>query len=345
MSGWSRITEKKVKFLLFPITLFYWGVIYWRNLFYNLNFFVSRKIPTKVISVGNITAGGTGKTPAVIYLSQLFQRKNYKVAVLSRGYGRKTAGTQLVTDGNNKVNDWRNFGDEPTLISQKLNKIPIVVDQNRYRGAMYLIEKFSPDLIIMDDAFQHRSIERDLDLVLLNSQAGQSDYRLIPHGLLREPFSHIKRADAIIFTKSNLNEPSQKIVSRAKKTNLPIFNSSITHNKFLNINSEAFKPENKPRAVAVSGIADPKSFYKSLDKTNIKLVSKIAYVDHHEFKQSDIDRLKKALIDNSAEIIVTTEKDMIRLANLDLGEINIYSLSIDFQLDEPGEKYITNLFK
>ena len=242
MSGWSKITETRAKFLFFPITLFYWGVIFWRNIFYNFNFFVSRKIPTKVVSVGNITAGGTGKTPAVIYLSQFFKKRNYKVAVLSRGYGRKTAGTQLVTNGKEAVDDWRNFGDEPTLISQKLKDVPIVVDQNRHRGAMYLIEKFNPDIIIMDDAFQHRSIERDLDLVLINSQAPISDYRLIPHGLLREPIRHLKRADAIILTKSNLGKPEQKLISKVKKSNLPVFYSTIIHNHFFTINNETFKP-------------------------------------------------------------------------------------------------------
>ena len=345
MSGWSKITETKIKFLFFPITLFYWGVIFWRNIFYNFNFFVSRKIPTKVISVGNITAGGTGKTPAVIYLSQIFKKRNYKVAVLSRGYGRKTAGTQLVTAGKDKVIDWRNFGDEPTLISQKLEDIPIVVDQNRHRGAMYLIEKFNPDIIIMDDAFQHRSIERDLDLVLLNSQAPISDYRLIPHGLLREPIRHLKRADAIILTKFNLGKPEQKLISKVKKSNLPVFYSTIIHNHFFSINNETFKPRNNTRALAVSGIADPRSFYESLQRTNIMMIDKIAYFDHYEFQQSDIENLKKALIDNDAEIVVTTEKDMIRLKNLDLNGIDIYSLGIDFKLDEPGEQYIANLFK
>ena len=344
MSGWSKITETRAKFLFFPITLFYWGVIFWRNIFYNFNFFVSRKIPTKVVSVGNITAGGTGKTPAVIYLSQFFKKRNYKVAVLSRGYGRKTAGTQLVTNGKETVDDWRNFGDEPTLISQKLKDVPIVVDQNRYRGAMYLIEKFNPDIIIMDDAFQHRSIERDLDLVLINSQAPMSDYRLIPHGLLREPIRHLKRADAIILTKSNLGKPEQKLISKVKKSNLPVFYSTIIHNHFFTINNETFKPENNARVLAVSGIADPQSFYESLKRTNIKMVKKIPYFDHYEFKQSDIEKLKEALIDNDADIIVTTEKDMIRLKNLDLSGIDIYSLGIDFQLDGPGEKYIANLF-
>ena len=345
MSGWSKITETRAKFLFFPITLFYWGVIFWRNIFYNFNFFVSRKIPTKVVSVGNITAGGTGKTPAVIYLSQFFKKRNYKVAVLSRGYGRKTAGTQLVTNGKEAVDDWRNFGDEPTLISQKLKDVPIVVDQNRYRGAMYLIEKFNPDIIIMDDAFQHRSIERDLDLVLLNSQAPISDYRLIPHGLLREPIRHLKRADAIILTKFNLGKPEQKLISKVKKSNLPVFYSTIIHNHFFSINNETFKPKNNTRALAVSGIADPRSFYESLQRTNIMMIDKIAYFDHYEFQQSDIENLKKALIDNDAEIIVTTEKDMIRLKSLDLGGLDIYSLGIDFQLDSAGEEYISSYFK
>ena len=98
MSAWSRITETKVKFIFFPITLFYWGVIFWRNVFYNFRFFVSRKVPSKIISVGNLTAGGTGKTPAVIYLAKLLA-STHKVAIISRGYGRKTAGTQVVTDG------------------------------------------------------------------------------------------------------------------------------------------------------------------------------------------------------------------------------------------------------
>ena len=129
-----------------------------------------------------------------------------------------------------------------------------------------------------------------------------------------------------------------------KKSNLPVFYSTIIHNHFFTINNETFKPENNARVLAVSGIADPQSFYESLKRTNIKMVKKIPYFDHYEFKQSDIEKLKEALIDNDAEIIVTTEKDMIRLKNLDLSGIDIYSLGIDFQLDGPGEKYIANLF-
>jgi len=130
------------------------------------------------------------------------------VAVLSRGYGRKTAGTQLVTDGNTPVLDWRNFGDEPTLISKALSGVPVVVDEKRHRGGMFLVDRFNPDVIIMDDAFQHRAIERDVDIVLINSQDQRSDHKLLPYGFLREPWIHLKRAHAIIFTKTNLMKPA-----------------------------------------------------------------------------------------------------------------------------------------
>ena len=118
------------------------------------------------------------------------------------------------------------------MIAKKLDNIPVVVDQNRYRGATYIIEKFQPDIIILDDAFQHRSLERDLDIVLLNSQAPISDYKLIPHGLLREPMSHLKRADIIVFTKSEQLQPHKKVLNHAKKTKLPIFYSSVTLSGF-----------------------------------------------------------------------------------------------------------------
>ena len=158
MLEWKPPTESRLRYALFPLAMLYWGIVFWRNIFYTLGFFISRKLPAKVISIGNITAGGTGKTPAVIYLVKLFLKNRMKVGVLSRGYGRKTAGTQLVTDGDGPAGGWRNFGDEPTLIAQELPDVPVVVDSNRHRGGMFLIKNFSPDIIIMDDAFQHLSL-------------------------------------------------------------------------------------------------------------------------------------------------------------------------------------------
>ncbi|SVE34220.1 uncharacterized protein METZ01_LOCUS487074, partial [marine metagenome] len=140
-------------------------MIYWRNYFYRFGFFISRKLPCKVISIGNITTGGTGKTPTVIYLCRYLQEKGFRVAVLSRGYGRSTKGTIIASNGNGAQGTWQETGDEPYLMARKLNNVPIIVDEDRFRGGLLLIEKFNPDIILMDDAFQHRAIERDLDLV------------------------------------------------------------------------------------------------------------------------------------------------------------------------------------
>ena len=139
--------------------------------------------------------------------AQYLQNKGKRVAVLSRGYGRSTKGTLLVSDGNGPKVAWKESGDEPFLISKKLNNVPVVVDEDRFRGAMFLVQQFNPDVILLDDGFQHRAIERDLDLVLVNSGDSVFDHKLIPYGILREPWLNIKRGSALILTKTNLKKP------------------------------------------------------------------------------------------------------------------------------------------
>ncbi|MBT7514428.1 MAG: tetraacyldisaccharide 4'-kinase, partial [Candidatus Marinimicrobia bacterium] len=179
--------------MLFPLAMFYWGLVYWRSLFYKYGFFVSRRLPCSVISIGNITVGGTGKTPTVIFLAEYLKGKGKRVAVLSRGYGRATKGTLMVSDGNGPNVSWEKSGDEPFLMAKKLNQIPVVVDEDRFRGGMFIMQKFNPDIILLDDAFQHRAIERDLDLILVNSGDKSFDHKLLPYGLLREPWMNINR--------------------------------------------------------------------------------------------------------------------------------------------------------
>ena len=149
MSLNNFINNPHFRIFLFPLALFYWGVIFWRNIFYNLGVFVSYSLPCKVISVGNITVGGTGKTPAVIYLAKLLKNNGCRVGVLSRGYGRITKGTIDLKENKNK--DWKHFGEEPLLISKKLIDVPVVVDNNRFRGGRYLFKKYKPQIIILDD--------------------------------------------------------------------------------------------------------------------------------------------------------------------------------------------------
>ena len=193
-----------LKYLASPFALVYGFIILCRNSFYNLGFFKSHKLPCTVISVGNLAVGGTGKTPTVIFLAKYLQKKNKKVTILSRGFGRSTRGTILVTDGNDTKFSWQEVGDEPYLMAKLLNGVPIIVDENRVRGGMFAIKNFNADIILLDDGFQHRSIIRDLDFVLINSRDKQSDHKLIPSGILREPWLNIDRSSAIILTKSNI---------------------------------------------------------------------------------------------------------------------------------------------
>ena len=303
----------RFKFFLFPLTLFYRATIFWRNILYNYKFFISRTLPTKIISVGNITAGGTGKTPMVIYLVEKLKQRGKKVAILSRGYGRKTAGTQLVTDGQKPVDDWRNFGDEPTLMAEKLKGTPIVVDENRYRGGLFLVDKFKPDVIILDDGFQHRSLDRNIDIVLLNSQDEREDYKLIPYGKLREPIKHLKRADVLVFTKTNITNPSPYLIKVSEKLSLPTIKSHIKASNTLYDGKKSVPVNKNKRTVAVSALGDQRGFHKTLDQTGIAVVEKITFLDHHNYIQKDIDEIIDKAETHNADIIVTTEKDLVKL--------------------------------
>ena len=341
MSVWK--TNKGIKYLLFPLALFYWGIIYWRNFFYSAGFFISKKLPTKVISVGNITTGGTGKTPAVIFLTKALSEKGIKCAILSRGYGRKTVGTMLVTDGETSVANWQNFGDEPSLMAKSLPGIPIVVDSKRHRGGAFLVEKFKPEVIILDDAFQHRRIERDLDIVLINGQDKRSDHKLVPFGLLREPHSSLKRADVLIFTKTNLMQPNLFLNKTIKSVGKPYFSSTLEAENPISIDGKPLLIKKKTRVVALSAIADTKGFITTLKQLNVEVVDHFDFVDHHRYKQSDLERLAKQVKRLNVKIVITTEKDMIKLASLDLLRLKIYSVRVSFCMEKKDMKKLLEL--
>jgi tetraacyldisaccharide 4'-kinase len=323
--------------------MLYWGVLFCRNFFYNKGFFVSKKLPVKVISVGNITTGGTGKTPAVIYLAKLLTKKGNSVAVLSRGYGRKTAGTQLVTDGKTTVNFWQNFGDEPTLMAQNLKGIPIVVDENRHRGGMFLVDRFKPDVIILDDAFQHRAIERDVDIVLINSQDTRGTHKLLPYGFLREPWIHLRRAHVLIFTKSNLKMAPLFLKSLARASKLPRLQSTLESVKIIPRNNQENTLYKGIKVFALSAVGDHKGFLRTLKIAGLKVVGEFAYIDHYDYSQPDLDAVKNKQQESGAEIIVTTEKDMVKLDQLNLSGLDLYSIGVEFKLTSKAERKLLDI--
>tara|TARA_Y100000590_G_scaffold465099_1_gene636349 strand:- start:10079 stop:11089 length:1011 start_codon:yes stop_codon:yes gene_type:complete len=320
---------ERFRFLLFPLALFYWGLTLWREFFYRVGFFVSHRLPVPVVSVGNITMGGSGKTPTVISIAETLLNMGKRPAIVSRGYGRATSGTVVVSDGEGKVVMWEESGDEPLLMATRLPSTPVVVDEERFRGGMAAVEQFGVDVLILDDAFQHRAVERDLDIVLINSREPKEHYRMFPYGRLREPTWSVGRSDIIILTKVDrqITVPSvQRKISQKAKTML----------------KSTLRPRGTERlkglkVVAFCGIADPDSFAFTLTQIGADIVGLEKFRDHYVYNESDLSRLRKLLEKENADALVTTEKDWVKLPLSEKERNLIVPVPIDVMWLNEGE--------
>ena len=332
---------KKYRLFLWPIGFFYWLLIFWRNFFYNIGFFVSQKLPCKVVSIGNLSVGGTGKTPFVLFLANTLKAGGLNVAVLSRGYKRKSTGTHVVSDGNAVQSDLKNSGDEPFMLANKLQDIPVVVDENRYRGGQFICNEYKPDVILMDDAFQHRRVFRDVDIVLINSNHRRP--KLLPYGLLREPLRNIKRADAVIFTKANLTPPDETLVNSVSNYCSFTMESDLIPNTQLIGLDGSIKPVsdfNGP-VVAVSGVGDPDSFEVIMEEAGLDYVHHFHHDDHADYSTMDLEVIREVFLAAEAQAIITTEKDLAKLE--DLKDLPVYALPVGVSLNTDNENQLISL--
>ena len=260
-----------------------------RNVLYDRDVLRARRLQGPVISVGNLSMGGSGKTPFVILLGELLNARGVKFDVLSRGYGRQTRGVAVVDAGGSA----RDFGDEPLLIARRL-AVPVVVGEDRYQAGDFAERNFGPQFHILDDGFQHRGLARDFDLVLLTPDDARD--RLLPAGRLREPLSALRRADAVILASGAAADAfplNGKLVWRVRRGILP-----------KNV---------PPRPVAFCGIARPKSFFLQLRAAGIEPAAEAVYRDHHAYTDDDIRELLQVREKSEAQGYVTTEKDAINL--------------------------------
>ena len=332
---------KKYRLFLWPIGFFYWLLIFWRNFFYNVGFFVSQKLPCKVVSIGNLSVGGTGKTPFVLFLANTLKAGGLNVAVLSRGYKRKSTGTHVVSDGNAVQSDLKNSGDEPFMLAHKLQDIPVVVDENRYRGGQFICNEYNPDVIIMDDAFQHRRVFRNVDIVLINSNRRRP--KLLPYGLLREPLRNIKRADAVIFTKANLTPPDENLInSLSKYCNFTMESDLMPSTQVIGLDGST-KPVsdlNGP-VVAVSGVGDPDSFEVIMEEAGLDYVHHFRHDDHADYSTMDLEVIREVFLAAEAQVIITTEKDLAKLEGLK--DLPVFALPVAVSLRTKDEERLINL--
>lgn len=298
---------KILRKLLFPFAFMYGGIMSIRNYLYDSGFLRSTSYSFPVISVGNLSVGGTGKTPMIEYLLTLLKQE-YQLATLSRGYGRKTRGFLAVTGNESPVE----VGDEPLQFKKKFPDITVVVDENRVRGIALLKEKFDPEVVLLDDAFQHRKVTPGLNILLTTYGNLYSNDFMLPTGDLREPKSGAERADIIVVTKGpgDLSDSEQQQIKRKLKVkeHQELFFSYIAYaEKVINERKEILlKDLSCGKITLVTGIANPEPLCQYLVGEGVNF-DHLDYPDHHAFTKNDLEKISKATV------VLTTEKDFMRL--------------------------------
>lgn len=275
-----------------PLALLWSGAVRARNALYDSGTLKPQRLERPVVSVGNISVGGAGKTPFVITLGRLLKQRGIRFDVLTRGYGRATRDVRAVDPAGSA----REFGDEPLLIARKL-EVPVVVGESRAAAGALAEKKFATELHLLDDAFQHRELARDFDIVLVTPDDARD--KLLPAGRLREPLAALRRADAVV------------LMSGAKPEEFPLAGKLVWRAR------RGISPQGLPKkAVAFCGIARPQNFLLQLKLAGCEPSAAAAFRDHYQYKEVDVSDLLELRRQSDAEVFVTTEKDAINLGPL-----------------------------
>jgi len=335
---------KFIRFLLFPFSIIYSIVTTVRNYFFDIGLFRSTFFKKPIIVVGNLSVGGTGKTPQIEYLIKLLDQ--HSLAVLSRGYGRKTKGFILLDDSKNALE----VGDEPLQFFKKFKNITVAVDENRVHGIQQLQ---TSEVVLLDDAFQHRKVKAGFYVLLTKYNELFSNDFVLPTGNLRERRIGVKRANVVVVTKcpNTIDAFEKKAIQQliGRYFNGPIFFSTIQYSDvlFSNNNTEIKTSDlSKYEVLLITGIANPKPLETHLSALNCRF-KHVKFSDHHQFTEKEIADLKEQFtaLTSKNKIILTTEKDFVRLSNqLE----NLYYLPIQTKFLEDQEKFnllITNYVK
>lgn len=288
-----------------------------KNFLYDKKFLNPRKVNAYVVSVGNLTTGGVGKTPVTAELAKYFVEKGEKPAIISRGYGGKLDNKKVnvISDGINLFYKADMAGDEPYWLAVNLNMCAVLTCSDRFKAAQYAIEKLGVTKIILDDGFQHRKLHRDLDIVLVDSEKQFGNGCELPAGPLRESVNNLKRADRVIVVSKNIDHSeAEKFLPKALLCKIePDYVYNIVSGEHL---------EKGVEITALSAIGQPEQFYKFLEN-DYKIKEKVTFEDHHQYIETDISGIEGN--------IVTTEKDAVKLALL--GKTNIYALKLKASLN------------
>ncbi|MBN2104444.1 tetraacyldisaccharide 4'-kinase [bacterium] len=322
---------------LIPFSMLYEWIMQWRNKLYDTGFLRTHSVNAHVISVGNITVGGTGKTPVVETIARFFYEQGKRVAIQSRGYGRRFRGTLLVSDEKRVLASPEQSGDEPFMLAQHLPGIPVIVGSNRYGAVCQIIQQFHPDIVVLDDAFQHRRIHRDIDIVTIDASMPFGNHRVLPAGPLRERKIGLSRAHLVIQTRADDPDKGRSGIDQIEAyTQASIVSSSHRPIAWMDLNNNQYPLDfiNGKFVLAVAGIGNPDAFLNTLHQLNIVPVDFIRFVDHYWYKQYDMEKIMIRAVSMGAIAVLTTEKDGVRMRGMINLDLPVYCLKIRCELHD-----------
>lgn len=345
--------------LLFLASQIYSLLIRAQNLTYKYKLLKPAAVDVAVISIGNITWGGTGKTSMVLLLADYLSGQGRKVAVLSRGYGKNQKflpARQAVKTKNQELEAYKLIGDEPYLLGEKNPNVPVLVGRDRIKNAEKAVREFNCDTILLDDGFQHRRIERDLDILLIDVLDAFGNGYLLPRGSLREPAANIGRADVIVLTNYATDErKAPGLLSQVKAINdkIPVFHASYRFKRLYDIlTKENRKPDlyiDKPISI-MAGIGNFASFRESVKSALRPNIScEFNFPDHHDYTREDLRGVWQSCCDKGVNLIITTEKDAIRIRPhlSSLPDIKLLVLEVSLEISDNSKEFfriIDNVF-
>jgi len=316
--------------LFFILSLFYFLAIKIRWFIYKYGLMRQFKLPGTVISVGNITWGGTGKTPAVIMTVKLLRQIGKKATVLSRGYRRKRKHKKndilVVSDGETVISSFREAGDEPFLLAKNLPGVPIIVGKNRVRNGKYALEKFASEVLVLDDGFQYWRLKKDLEILTIDSLKPYGNGYLIPRGQLREPISHLSRGEIFLLTRTDLVSRNvlDRLITELHSLNPEAIILETIHQPkclegLLSGETKGLNFIENKKVVAFSSIGNPYSFERTLENLSAKIVKIFPFPDHYYYSQRDLLEIEASCrngLEKGEAILVTTEKDGVQLKRI-----------------------------
>ncbi len=337
--NWYKLMGNSTSNLLSPLAAWYGWTAEIRRLAYGRGWLPQRRLTRPVISVGNLSTGGTGKTPLVEYLARLVARRGLTPAILTRGYGRRNERSVLVIEpAGSRSPDPREAGDEPSLLGQSLPRVPIVVCADRFKAGQLAERRFGVDLHLLDDGFQHLRLGRDLDIIAVDVTQELSDRQVLPAGRLRERCSALQRAGIIVLTRTELADPARTLDRLAQlQTEARVFRGRTKLAGFIEIaTGRAFSPDALAgsRVGAFCGVGNAGAFFQNLRGWRLDPVSEHAFPDHHVYTGHELAHVLESARNAKASALVTTAKDVMNIPASWKDKLNAFSCAIAVEISE-----------